>query len=93
MPSRTPPLADDRAQVIDVSGALTSGCTIMKDPAGTPTGTATFTGYCKGGTDPAGYAVTLAGDIPLRRTCSGTTDAVTGTLGGQVAVAVAAATH
>ncbi len=82
----TPPLADDRAQVVDVSANLAGGCTVAKDPAGTPTGTATFVGYCADGYDPAGYAIAFAGEVPLVRTCGAIEAQVTGTLGGRVSV-------
>ena len=86
VPSRTPPMASDRVQVVDVSADLGNGCTVAQDPAAVPTGTARFTGYCDGGADPAGYALALTGTVMLRRTCGGTVDTVTGTLGGRVAV-------
>lgn len=88
VPSRVPPLADDRAMVIDASAALGGGCTVAKDIALAPAGTATFRGYCGGGADPAGYALEVSGTVPLVRTCGATVDNVVGTLGGTVAVAI-----
>ena len=88
VPNRNPPMAGDRVQLVDVSAGLAGGCAVVLDAAAAPTVTATFTGYCDGGKDPAGYAVALSGDVTLTRTCNGTTDTVTGTLGGQVAVTV-----
>lgn len=86
VPSRVPPLADDRAMVIDSSAVLAGGCTVQKDVATSPAGTAAFLGYCDGGADPAGYALELTGTVPLVRTCGSTMDSVTGTLAGRVAV-------
>jgi hypothetical protein len=85
--SRVPPLADDRVQVIDASAALAAGCTAAIDPTLAPAGTARFDGYCADGADPAGYALSLTGTVPVRVTCPGGTTAMTATLGGAVAVA------
>ena len=88
VPSRVPPMDGDRAMVIDASGALAGGCTVQKDAAGVPSGTATFLGYCSGGEDPAGYAIEVSGTIPLVKTCGADVTNVSGTLGGRVAVAL-----
>ncbi|MEZ4403455.1 MAG: hypothetical protein R3B06_25745 [Kofleriaceae bacterium] len=85
-PSRVPPLAEDRVQVIDASAALAGGCTAALTPAGLPVGTASFTGYCGGGTDPAGYALTVSGTVPVMVTCPAGTTTATGTLAGTAAV-------
>jgi hypothetical protein len=88
VPSRVPPMESDRAQLIDSTAMLMGGCTVQKDPTMQPSGTATFLGYCDGGENAAGYAIALAGTVPLVRTCGTTMDNVTGTLGGTVAVTV-----
>jgi hypothetical protein len=88
VPSRVPPMADDRAMVIDSSAALAGGCTVQKDLAMPPSGTARFLGYCDGGTNAAGYALELTGTVPLVRTCGAMVDNVTGMLSGTVAVAL-----
>ena len=87
-PSRVPPLAEDRVQVIDASASLSAGCTAAIDPTLAPAGTARFDGYCAGGADPAGYALTLTGTLLVRVTCASGTTAMSATLGGAVAVAV-----
>lgn len=88
-PSRVPPLAEDRVQVIDASATLAGGCTAAIDPTLAPSGTARFDGYCADGADPAGYALTLTGTVPVRVTCGGGgPTAMTATLGGAAAVAV-----
>ncbi len=86
VPSRVPPLTDDRAMLIDTSAALATGCSVQKDSTMAPSGTARFLGYCDGGEHPGGYAVELAGTVPLVRTCGANMDNVTGTLAGTVAV-------
>lgn len=88
-------LADGRAlgttasmgqlRVIDFSG-MANNCTFALDGTVPPTGTGTGTGVCKNGTDPAGFALELAGTISLRRTCGATVDTVSLTLAGKVAV-------
>ena len=86
VPGRVPPLADDRAQVIDASATLAGGCTAALDPAMAPTGTAQVAGYCGAGTDPAGFALTLTGTVPVQITCPSGTTAGTAQLAGTVAV-------
>lgn len=88
VPSRVPPMDTDRAMVIDSSATLAGGCTVEKDFTQSPSGTATFLGYCDGGNHAAGYALEVTGTVPLRRTCGANTDDVVGTLGGRVAVDV-----
>lgn len=87
-PSRVPPLATDRVQVIDASATFASGCTAALDPTLTPVGAATFAGYCADGADPAGYALTINGSLPLRVTCPSGTTPMSATITGTVAVAV-----
>ena len=72
-------------RVVDFS-AMANGCTFALDSTMPPTGTATGTGVCKNGTDPAGFALAIAGTINLRRTCGATVDTVALTLAGEVAV-------
>lgn len=88
VPSRVPPMADDRAQVIDASAPLMGGCTVQKDTTMAPSGTASFLGYCDGGANTAGYALELSGTVPLVKTCGATMENVSGTLAGTVAVTV-----
>ncbi|MBZ0233916.1 MAG: hypothetical protein K8M05_16430 [Deltaproteobacteria bacterium] len=88
VPSRPTPMPDDRAMVIDSSAALAGGCTAQKDLTMMPSGTARFLGYCDGGTSAAGYALELAGIVPLVKTCGATMENVSGTLAGTVAVDV-----
>ena len=85
-PTRLPPDAADRVQLVDLSATLAAGCTIARDPAGVPAATAAFAGYCAGGTDPAGYALTLAGTVGVKKTCAGGTTDAAGAVAGTVAV-------
>lgn len=87
--SQNPPGPTERLQLVDASATLASGCTVARDPQVAPAATGTFTGYCDGGADPAGYALALAGTAGLRRTCPAGMDAVTGTFAGAAAVALA----
>lgn len=87
-PTRLPPDPGDRVQLIDASATLAAGCSVVRSSSSAPSATATFTGYCAGGTDPAGYALGWTGTIGLRRTCPAGMDDVAGTVGGAVAVAV-----
>jgi len=84
--NRNPPLADDRVQVVDTRATMSDGCLVARDRDGSITGTATFEGYCAD--DPAGYALSLSGEVTLVRTCGDSVDTVVGTLGGRVAVAI-----
>jgi len=72
-------------RIVDLQG-MASGCTFTLDSSQQPTGTATATGVCADGADPAGFALALDGSVTLRRTCGATVDTVTVTLSGTVAV-------
>lgn len=93
-----PDLIGDRAQalgprlgaaevhVVDVSGAA-NNCTYALDTAQAPTGTASASGVCGDGADPAGFALVLDGALSLVRTCGTATSSVAFTLRGRIAVA------
>lgn len=82
-----PPEAADRVQLFDVSVMLAGNCTARLEVGAIPTGTASFGGYCADGTDPAGYALTLAGAAPVVVTCpAGPTTQATATLAGTAAI-------
>lgn len=86
-PDRHPALADDRVHVIDLDATVDADCTWHHDPEDPPSGTATFTGFCADGTDPAGYGLVLDGELTVTETCAGMPDReVTVTLGGSIAV-------
>jgi hypothetical protein len=72
-------------RVVDFSG-MANSCTFTLESTMPPTGTATGTGVCKNGTDPAGFALELNGTVNLKRTCGTTIDTVAVTLAGKVTV-------
>jgi len=77
--------ASAEVRVVDLEGS-SPGCTYTADRATPVTGTASSTGLCGNGSDPAGFALVLDGALALTRTCGATTDGVSVTLRGQVAV-------
>jgi len=84
--NHVPPEPTDRVQLFDVGVALAGGCTAALVVGATPSGSASFGGYCAGGTDPAGYALTLNGTAPVMVTCPSGTTAATATLAGTAAI-------
>ncbi len=72
-------------QVIDIF-ADDGSCLIGIDRTRAPTGTARFDGACEDGTDSAGYALTLTGEIPATQDCAGTMTSVTLSVSGEIAV-------
>lgn len=83
------PLSTADVQIFDLTGA-TAGCTYALDTTRPPLGTATGTGVCSNGTDPAGFAIEIDGNVSLRRTCGPTIDLVAVALAGRVAVSLRA---
>ncbi len=80
-------LAQADVNIFDLTGSDAAGCTYAFDSTRPPTGTATGSGVCKNGDDPAGFAIDLDARVSLRRTCNGTTDSIAVTLVGRAAVA------
>jgi hypothetical protein len=74
-----------QVHVIDLNGSAGT-CTLTIDRSTPPTGTATSTGMCGNGGDPAGFALVLDATMTLTRTCGSTVDSVPVTLRGRVAV-------
>ena len=72
-------------QVIDIF-ADDDDCLISIDRTRAISGTATFAGACSDGTDPAGYALNLSGEIPATATCPTETNAITLTVSGELAI-------
>jgi hypothetical protein len=72
-------------RIIDFNGEA-DGCTFTLATGSVPTGTASATGLCDNGTNSAGYALTVSGNLLLRRVCPTSTDMVAVELGGTVAV-------
>lgn len=79
---------DSLVQVIDVMAQDSDGCRYDLDRTGElGSATVALSGFCKDGTDAAGYALSLSGTLPMTRTCgSAGAEPVTMTLAGTVAV-------
>jgi hypothetical protein len=76
-----------QVQLVDTSGTdMSSGCTFAIDHAAAMTGTVIASGACNDGLAGAGFAMTVSGTVQLKRTCGATTDSVSATLSGTVAV-------
>lgn len=82
----TPLALGSDVQVIDVSGSDAS-CSYIADLTVTPSGTAKGAHVCGNGSDKAGFALTIDGQLALQRTCGATVDSVPVTIAGTVAVA------
>lgn len=72
-------------QVIDVFADV-DDCFISVDRGRAPSGTATFSGFCENGTDPAGYALGIDAVIPATRSCAGVDEAIDLAVSGAVAL-------
>jgi hypothetical protein len=80
-----PDVAGSQVRIVDLSGKA-SGCSFALDRGQPISGTATSSGLCQSGRDPAGFALSLDGTLSLTRTCGATVDSVQVTLSGRVAV-------
>jgi hypothetical protein len=78
-------VAGSQVHVVDVSGSA-SNCSFALDRTTPPTGTASASGVCGNGGDPAGFALVVEGTVGLRRTCNAVTDSISVSLRGRVAV-------
>lgn len=76
-------------RIFDLGGTV-DGCTYALDTTRPPLGTATGTGVCSNGNDPAGFAIEIDGNVSLRRTCGPAIDLVAVALSGRVAVSLRA---
>jgi hypothetical protein len=80
--------ASAEVRVVDLAGTTSSGgCGLTVDPTMPVAGTASSSGLCDDGSDPAGFALVLDGTLALTRTCGDVVDSVAVTLRGRVAVA------
>ena len=86
--SQAPAFGPDPGQihVIDLNGTA-NNCMLTIDRSQPPSGTATSTGMCGNGSDPAGFALSLDATVRFTRTCGATVDTVSATLSGRAAVA------
>jgi hypothetical protein len=78
--------ASAQVRIVDLNGDADI-CTYTIDRTKPVAGTATASGLCDNGRDPAGYAITLDATISFTRTCGATTDSVEVMLRGTNAVA------
>jgi hypothetical protein len=72
-------------RIVDFNGEA-DDCTFSVAQGSVPTGTARATGICDNGTHEAGFALTIQGNLLLRRECTTMTDMVAVALAGTVAV-------
>lgn len=66
--------------------ATDAGCTITANATTAPTGTGHAEGICADGTDPAGFALLISGQVSVDRDCSGTIDTLRLDLAGTISV-------
>jgi hypothetical protein len=78
--------ASAQVRIVDLNGDADI-CTYTIDRSKPVTGTATASGLCDNGSDPAGFAVTLDATLSFTRDCGTTTDSVEVMLRGSNAVA------
>jgi len=85
--ANTPTHAPMTIEIVDINAAA-GGCTFaFDDTMMAPTGTAHAEGICLDGTDPAGFAVLISGQVNLERTCGASVDSVRVDLAGTFSVA------
>ena len=72
-------------QIVDVNGDK-DGCTYKFDSTRLATGTVHAVGLCDNGTNDAGYALGIEGNISLLRNCAGTMESIAVELSGQIAI-------
>jgi hypothetical protein len=72
-------------RIIDLS-AESMGCTYALESLRPVLGTATTTGMCENGTHKNGYALTVEGNLSMRKTCETATTTLALTFNGTVAV-------
>ena len=77
--------ATAQVRIVDLNGDADI-CTYTIDRSTPVTGTATASGLCDNGSDPAGFAITLDGTLSFTRTCGTTIDSVQVMLRGSNAV-------
>jgi hypothetical protein len=74
-------------KIIGIGATLGGGCTLASSNAMPATGTVIGAGLCNNGRDPAGFALTFDGVVPMKRTCGANVDVLDLALTGTVAVA------
>jgi hypothetical protein len=74
------------AVIEDVAGSA-GDCTLELDRSTPATGTLTASGLCLDGVEPSAFALEVAGEVSVIRTCGGIEETLRLTLSGRVAVA------
>ncbi len=73
-------------RIMNLDATLGAGCTLARAASKAPTGTVIGSGVCSNGTDPAGFALTFDGVVPMTRTCGASVDELDLALTGTVAI-------
>lgn len=81
------PLGLAGARIIDLNGDDDAGCMYAFDSSRPVTGTVSSTGLCDNGADTSGYALTVDGNVSLKRTCVTTIDTIAVSFDGTAAIA------
>jgi hypothetical protein len=74
-------------QIKGLGASIGGGCTLDHAVTAGASGTVTASGVCGKGKDPAGFALTFDGVVPMKRTCGAMVDTLDLALTGTVAVA------
>jgi hypothetical protein len=82
------PLGTAGARIIDLNGSDAAGCMYAFDSSRPVTGEVTSKGLCDNGASDAGYALTVDGNVSLKRTCVTTIDTIAVSFQGTAAVTV-----
>jgi hypothetical protein len=82
------PLGTAGARIIDMNGDDAAGCMYAFDSSRPVAGTVSSKGLCDNGADAAGYALTVDGNVSLKRTCTTTIDTIAVSFQGTAAVSV-----
>jgi hypothetical protein len=80
------PLGMAGATIIDLNGTDEAGCSYTIDRSRPVAGTVSASGLCDYGANPAGYALTVDGNVSLSRNCVTTIDTIAVAFEGTAAV-------
>lgn len=80
------PFGVGQVQIIDLNGEA-DGCSFTIDRMRPTLGTASTSGLCDNGANPAGYALTVDGNLSLTRTCPTMNDTIAVSFTGTAAIA------
>jgi len=74
------------ARIIDLNGDDANGCTYAVDISRPVMGTVSASGMCDNGANAAGYALTVDGNVSLKRTCVTVIDTIAVSFDGTAAI-------